>query len=133
MAPPFASLDFVYAPSRDVAAEARHLVEVAGAEHVFSIEAFGGTRVAMLRLATDGPALLLADHLDGERPILVHRVADLEAAMAGLRAAGARDLHTFEIPHGPGCAFTAAGGHRVAVYELTRPDVPERFGGRFDF
>src|SRR5260221_7264059 len=65
----FQSLDFIYVPSRDVAAEVVHLVSVVGAEHVFSIEAFGA-RVAMVRLAAGPPALLLADHLDGERPVL---------------------------------------------------------------
>jgi hypothetical protein len=30
---PFESLDFLHVPSRDVAAEAEHLVRVVGAEH----------------------------------------------------------------------------------------------------
>ena len=82
---PFESLDFVYAPSRDVAAEVRRLVEDLGATAVFAIEAFGA-RVAMLRLTDGPPSLLLADHVAGERPILVYRVEDLDAAAAALSA-----------------------------------------------
>jgi hypothetical protein len=100
---------------------------------VFAIEAMG-TRVAMLRLADpDSPAVLLAGHLTGERAVLVYRVADLEAGMAELRGRGCDPGPRFEIPHGPCCAFETPGGHRLAIYELTRPEVPERFAGRRDF
>jgi hypothetical protein len=127
----FVSLDFVYTPSADPAAEARQMVDLLGAEHVFSIERFG-TRVAMLRLAP-GPAIVLAAHLTGERPFLVHRVDDLEAAMAELEGRGWAREPVGGFPYGPLCAFTVAGGHRFAIYELTRPDIEERIAGRFDF
>ena len=131
-APPFEALDFLYVPSKDVAADAEHFATVLGAEHVFSIEAYG-TRVAMLRLAAAGPAVLFADHLEGERPILVYRVADLEACMDLLRARGWKEAPVFGIPHGPCCAFDTPGGHRLAIYELTRPEMDTRFSGRRDF
>jgi hypothetical protein len=129
---PFASLDFVYVPSADVAAEAEHLAGVLGAEVVFAIEAYG-TRVAMLRLAPGPPALLLTDHLEGERPILIYRVDDLKATMADLQERGFQGAPVFGIPHGPCCSFTTPGGHRIAIYELTRPEVERRFAGRRDF
>ena len=104
-----------------------------GGELVFAIEAMG-TRVAMVRLAAGGgPDLLLAGHLDGERPVLVYRVGDLEAATAELRGRGWEPAPRFGIPHGPCCAFTAPGGHRFAIYELIRPEVGEHFAGRRDF
>jgi hypothetical protein len=56
-----------------------------GAELVFAIEAFG-TRVAMARLAPDSPPVLLAGHLEGDQPVPVYRVADLDQATAELRA-----------------------------------------------
>lgn len=128
MAAPFEALDFLYMPSRDPAAELAHFEAALGAEVVFAIEAFN-TRVAMLRLG-DGPALLLAGHLEGERPVLVFRVADLEAAIRELGGSvGAR----FEIPFGPGCEVTAPGGHRLAVYQRTRPAMSQRLAGRRDF
>jgi hypothetical protein len=34
---------------------------------------------------------------------------------------------------GPCCSFTTPGGHRIALYELTRPEVPKQFEGRRDF
>jgi hypothetical protein len=120
-------------PSADVAAEAAQLVDVLGGELVFAIEAMG-TRVAMVRLASEpSPPLLLAGHLEGERPVLVYRVPRLDAATGELRERGFDPGAAFGIPHGPCRAFTVPGGHRFALYELTRPDVPERFAGRRDF
>lgn len=132
MAPPFESLDFVYVPSRDVAADVRHFTEVLGAELVFAIEAFG-TRVAMVLPAPGPPAVLLAGHLDDERSILVFRVADLDAAVAAVEARGYEAGERFGIPHGPGCMLDAPGGQRLAVYQLTRPEAPARLVGRRDF
>jgi hypothetical protein len=130
--PPFEQLDFLYVPSRDVAAELRQLVEVIGARVVFAIEAMG-TRVAMVELSAGPPALLLAGHLDGERPVLVYRVADLEAAIAALERRGWEPQPRFEIPHGPCCSFEIIGGHRIAIYEAARPGMTEHFAGRRDF
>jgi hypothetical protein len=128
----FERLDFVYTPSRDTAADAEHATGVLGGRLVFAIEAFGA-RVAMVRFAEDGPAVLYADHLEGERPILVFRVGDLEAAVAALEGRGVAGGHRFEIPPGPGFAWATPAGHRLAVYALTRPGVLDRFEGRHDF
>ena len=119
-------------PSADVARDAAELVNVLGGELGFAIEAMG-TRVAMVRMApAPSPPLLLAGHLDGERPVLVHRVASLDAATGALRERGFDPGPAFDIPHGRCRAFTATGGHRFAIYELTRPEVAERLAGRRD-
>jgi hypothetical protein len=128
----FESLDFLYMPSRDPAAEARYFSEALGARVVFAIEAFG-TRVAMVELTGDAPALLFAGHLDGERPILVYRVADLDAAITELTKRGCEVGTLFGIPHGPCAEIEAPGGHRLAIYELTRPEAPEHLAGRRDY
>lgn len=128
----FDSLDFLYMPSHDVASELGHFEEVLGGEVVFAIEAFG-TRVAMVRLAPQPPALLLAGHLEGDRPVLVFRVDGLDEAIARLEQRGAKAGTRFGIPHGPGCEFFLPGGHRLALYELTRPEAAERLAGRRDF
>jgi len=125
-------LDFLYMPSRDVAADLGYFTEVLGGRVVFAIQAMG-TRVAAVRLTEQPPLVLLADHLEGERPILVYRVPDLDAAMADLEARGWQRQHTLEIPHGPCCSFQTPGGHRVALYQLTRPEVAAHFEGRRDF
>ncbi|HET6777109.1 MAG TPA: hypothetical protein VFH81_04985, partial [Actinomycetota bacterium] len=72
MAAPFAQLDFLYCPSGDVAVEASYFTDVLGGEFVFAIES-GGTRVAAIRLTGGPPLFLLADHVEGDRPILVYR------------------------------------------------------------
>ncbi|HEY3208725.1 MAG TPA: hypothetical protein VGL18_02900 [Actinomycetota bacterium] len=128
----FQQLDFLYMPSRDVAADTAHLSEVMGGRVVFAIEAMG-TRVAAIQLAQGSPVLLLTDHLEGERPILVYRVPDLRSALAQLESRGWERQHTFEIPHGPCCSFRTPGGHRFALYQLTRPEAAAHFDGRRDF
>jgi hypothetical protein len=128
----FESLDFVYLPSRDVAGELTHLCDGLGGQVVFAIEAFG-TRVAMVRLATGGPPVLLAGHLEGEQPVLVFRVAELEAALGELARRGVEIGARFGIPHGSGAELVLPGPQRIAIYELTRPQAGERLAGRRDF
>jgi hypothetical protein len=119
-------------PSQDVASEAEHFTRVLGGRLVFAIEAYG-TRVAMVQCSDDPPDLLLADHLTGERPILVYRVGNLDRAIETLEARGWKTEPRFGIPHGPCCSFRTPGGHRLAIYELTRPHAAEHFAGRRDF
>jgi hypothetical protein len=130
--PPFLGLDFLYMPSADVGRDIEYFTAVLGARLEFAIEAFG-TRVAMVRLSDEPPALLFAEHLGGERPVLVYRVDSLDAAMAALERRGWAPGPVAGIPHGPICAFRSDGGHRLALYELTRPEAAERLLGRRDF
>ena len=129
---PFLQLDYLYTPSHDVAADARYFTEVLGGTLAFSIDSMG-TRVAMVRLSAGPPHVLLTDHLEGDRPIFIYRVPDLAKALAGLRAKGWKKKRSLEIPMGPCCSFATPGGHRIALYELTRPDVVKHFEGRHDF
>ncbi len=128
----FESLDYVYMPSRDVAADMAYFTDVLGAHLVFAIDGMGA-RVAMFELTEGPPRLLLADHLEGDRPVLVYRVADLDAASAELRARGWAEGHGLEIPQGPVRSFAGPGGHRLAIYERSRPGIEESFEGRRDF
>jgi hypothetical protein len=128
----FEELDFIYMPSGDVSRDVRYFEDVLGARVVFAVEGMG-TRVAMVELTDQPPRILLAGHLEGERPVLVYRVSDLESAMRELTARGWQRGHKLEIPHGPVCTFSTPGGHRLAVYQLTRPEVADHFAGRRDF
>jgi len=119
-------------PSTDVAADVRHFTSMLGAAVVFAVEGMGA-RVALLRIADGPPRVLLADHLEGERPILVYRVASLKKAVADLKANKAKKLQELELPMGRCASFRTANGHRFAVFELTRPQVLEHFKGRRDF
>jgi hypothetical protein len=128
----FDELEFVYLPSDDVESELAHYVDGLGATVVFAIERFD-TRVAMLRLTTDGPKLLLAQHLHGDQPVLVFRVADLTAAEAELRARGVPIGDRFGFPDGDASEVGLPGPQRIAIYERTRPDRAASIVGRRDF
>lgn len=128
----FDELDFVYLPSRDVAADVAHFTTGLGGELVFAIERFG-TRVAMVSLTVDGPKLLLAGHLEGEQPILVFRVDDLEAAITALQGRTVTIGSHFEMPYGVGVEVCAPGPHRLALYERTHPQRGDSLAGRRDF
>ena len=129
---PFESLDFVYMPATDVAAELEHIATVLGGEVGWAIERFG-TRVAMVRLAPGSPHVLLAEHLEGERPVLVYRVASLEAAVAELEGRGWVEQVRAGMPYGPLSVFATPGGMQLAIYENTRPHATEMLAGRRDF
>ncbi len=129
---PYLQLDYLYTPSSDVAADARYFTEVLGGRLAFSIEGMGA-RVAKIELTAGPPHVLLTDHLEGDRPIFIYRVADLDEAMRALKKRGWTKAQTLEIPMGPCCSFTTPSGHRVAIYQMTRPEVGSHFDGRFDF
>jgi hypothetical protein len=115
-----------------VAADAGYFTEVLGGRLRFAIDSMG-TRVAAIELTGGPPLVLLTDHLEGERPIMVYRVPDLPAALDELEARGWERVPGFDIPHGPCSSFRAPGGHRVALYQLTRPEAADHFEGRRDF
>jgi glyoxalase/bleomycin resistance protein/dioxygenase superfamily protein len=125
-------LDFVYMPSADVAADMEYFTSVLGGRLIFAVEGMG-TRVAMVELTEDPPRILLAGHLDGDQAVLVYRVDDLGVAMRELEGRGWKREPSFEIPHGPVSSFRTPGGHRIAIYQLVRPEVGEHFAGRRDF
>jgi hypothetical protein len=126
----FGRLDFVYLPSRDVAADLEHWTR-AGGEVVFAVERFD-TRVAMLTLG-DGPGFLLAQHLEGEAPVLVYRVDDLAATVADLTGRGLGVSERFDFTYGEAVEVRSPGPQRVAVYERSRPDRGDSLRGRRDF
>ena len=128
----FEQLDFVYMPSRDAAKDVEFFTGTLGARLVFAVAGMG-TRVAMLELTDGPPRVLLAEHLDGDRPVLVYRVEDLASALDELESRGWHRGGTFEIPQGPICSFAAPGGQRIALYQLARPEVEAHFVGRRDF
>jgi len=124
-------LDYLYTPSEDVAGDLRYFVEVLGATFGFAIED-GGIRVAMVEL--DGPpAILLTDHLEGDRPIHLYAVDDLGSVRRDLAGRGWKEERAVELPPGPAITFRTPGGLRLAIYQPVRPFVVESFKGRRDF
>jgi catechol 2,3-dioxygenase-like lactoylglutathione lyase family enzyme len=126
------SLDLLYVPTRDAAADLRFYRDVLGGRVVFAIEAMG-TRVAEVALGEGGPRLVLAEHLHGEAPVLLHRVESLDETLAELRDRGLDPERRVELPLGPAATFRSPGGQRLGLYELTRPGVTEAWAGRADF
>jgi hypothetical protein len=124
-------LDYLYTPSDDVAADLRYFVDVLGAEAVFAIQD-GDVRVAMVQLGTS-PAIVLTDHLEGDRPIHLFAVQDLAAAGRELEARGWVRERAVELPPGPANTFRTPGGLRLAIYQPSRPFVVDSFRGRRDF
>ncbi|HEX4686826.1 MAG TPA: hypothetical protein VH228_08585 [Nocardioides sp.] len=129
--PVLGSLDFVYYPSPDAAADLAHWTERLGAKPVFAVERFE-TRVACVEPG-DGPAVLFAEHLEGDRPVLLYRVGDLTAAAAALRERGVEVGESFEFPFGEGALLTSPGPQRLAIYERSRADRGSSLRGRRDF
>jgi hypothetical protein len=129
---PFQQLDYLYTPSHDVAADVRYFTEVLGGRLGFAVEGMGA-RVAMVELTDGPPHVLLTDHLEGDRPIYIYRVEDLKKATTNLKKRGLKKLNNLEIPMGPCSSFVTPNGHRIALYELARPNVLEHFMGRKDF
>ena len=128
----FEGLDFLYTPSRDVVADKADFVDVLGGRLVFAIDD-GGIKAALIELTDGPPGILLTSHVEGDRPIMVYRVADHGQAVAELRRRGWTPSRSLEIPQGPCTSFRTPGGHRIAVYQLVRPDVLDHFAGRRDF
>jgi hypothetical protein len=124
-------LDFVYCPSRDAAVDRDHWTDRLGAEPVFAIERFD-TRVACVQPG-EGPMVLFAQHLDGDRPILLYRVDDLAGATEELRRRGVEVGEPFGFPYGEGAELANPGPQRVAVYERNQPERGESIRGRRDF
>jgi hypothetical protein len=65
--------------------------------------------------------------------VLVYRVADIDEGRAELRKRGWKKGRMLELPMGSALSFTAPGGQRVALFELSRPFVERSFRGRRDF
>ena len=128
----FESLDFLYVPTPDVVRAVEYYVSVLGAELVWRVR-HNEAIVANVRISPTGPALLLANHLHGNVPLLIYRVLDLDAVVATLKSRGWQaESGPFEIPHGPCVTFRDPSGQRFALYQLVRPEANEHFKGRFD-
>ena len=129
---PIEALYVLYVPSRDVEADLRFYRGRARARVAFAIEAMG-TRVAEVVICPQGPRMVLAAHLPGDAPLLLHRVSDLDETLKQLSARGLRLDGRVELPLGPCATFRSPGDQRLGLYQLTRPEVDEQFAGRRDF
>jgi predicted enzyme related to lactoylglutathione lyase len=132
MAEPFESLDYLYIPAPDFDAAVRFYTVTIGGELRWRIHD-GGVRVAAVRLDGSGPPVLLASHLASHHALLIYRVRSIAEVRRRLVDEGWSDVDPpFEIPQGPCLVFRDPGGQRLAIYERVRPEIDEKFEGRFD-
>jgi hypothetical protein len=124
-------LDFVYCPSADAAADRDHWTERLGATAVFAVERFD-TRVACVAPG-EGPAVLFAEHLEGDRPVLLYRVDDLATTIRALQDRGVEVGETFGFPYGEGAELSNPGPQRVAIYQRNQAERGDSLRGRRDF
>jgi catechol 2,3-dioxygenase-like lactoylglutathione lyase family enzyme len=132
MTPPFESLDYLYLSAPDLDATIDFYARVLGGELLWRIHE-GSTRVAAVRLTAADPVVVLADHLAPGQDVFVYRVAGLDAARRLLEERGwSNDVESVELPQGPCRILRDPSGHRVGIYERTRPWFDARLAGRID-
>jgi hypothetical protein len=125
MTPPLGRIEYLYVGTADFDRDSGYYRAVLGAERVWAFRAFGA-RVAAFRLGP-GPLVLLADHRPAPSCMPILAVADLEAAVAELRARGWRsEGEVFEVPNGPCCRFADPSGNPYALFQNDRPRAMER-------
>jgi predicted enzyme related to lactoylglutathione lyase len=125
MTPPLGTLEYLYVGTADFDRDCAYYAKVLGAERVWAFRAFGA-RVAAF-CVSHGPLLLLADHRPALGCMPVFAVADLDAAVASLRARGWQSQgEAFEIPGGPCYRFADPSGNPFALFQNDRPDAMEQ-------
>ncbi len=125
MTPPLGKLEHLYIGTADFDRDSAYYANVLGAERVWAFNAFGA-KVAAFRLC-DGPLVLLADHRPALSCMPVIAVADLDAAVAALKARGWQsEGEAFEIPNGTCYRFADPSGNAYALFQNDRPDAMER-------
>jgi predicted enzyme related to lactoylglutathione lyase len=130
--PLFEALDYLYLPAPEIEAAIAFYTETLGGELLWRIRD-GDTWVAAVRLAPAAPLVVLANHLEPGRGLLVYRARSLAETQRRLAGHGwSVEGEPFELPQGPCVVFRDPGQQRLAAYERVRPGVEERFQGRFD-
>lgn len=126
----FLSLDFIYVPAKNFDEMLEYYSKVLEAKVVWKVKGMG-TTVAQLKISEQGPAILLAEHLEGTVPILIYRVENFKQEVEKLKKQGMKG-NQLEIPHGPCYSFETTGKQRIAIYQLARPEANSFFKGRND-
>jgi predicted enzyme related to lactoylglutathione lyase len=131
-APLFEALDYLYLPAPDIAVAIAFYTETLGGELLWRIRE-EDTWVAAVRLAPNGPLVLLANHLEVGQGLLIYRVRSLTETHQRLTSVGwSVEGEPFELPHGPCLVFRDPGQQRLAAYERVRPEADAHFQGRLD-
>jgi predicted enzyme related to lactoylglutathione lyase len=120
---PVGKLVYLYVGTDDVERDRHFYVEALGAQPVWRFRAFA-TEVAAVRLTSDGPLVLLAEHRPAPSCLPIWSVPDLDAAVARLEASGfeAR-AETAGTPDGPVHVLRDPSGNELGLLRQDRPDA----------
>lgn len=130
--PLFEALDYLYLPAPEIEAAIDFYTETLGGELLWRIRD-GDTWVAAVRLVPAAPLVVLANHLEPGRGLLVYRARSLAETQRRLADHGwSVEGEPFELPQGPCVVLRDPGEQRLAAYERVRPGMDEHFQGRFD-
>jgi predicted enzyme related to lactoylglutathione lyase len=128
----FEALDYLYLPAPEIEAAIAFYTEALGGELLWRIR-HGETWVAAIRLGSDAPLVVLANHLQPGQGLLIYRARSLADTQRALASHGwSVEGEPFELPQGPCVVFRDPGQQRLAAYERVRPGVDAHFQGRFD-
>jgi predicted enzyme related to lactoylglutathione lyase len=117
---------YLYTGSADVPADVAFYRDVLGAEVVWHHRAMGA-EVAAVRLAGDGPLVLLADHRDAPSILPIWAVEDVDEAEERLRRAGWEgQAGRVEVPDGPCLLLRDPSGNEIGLLQQTRPGVMDQ-------
>jgi hypothetical protein len=129
--PLFEALDYLYLPAPEIEAAIAFYTQTLGGELLWRVR-HEDTWVAAVRLAPGAPLVVLANHLEPGRGLLVYRARSLDETRRMLARQGwSVEGEPFELPHGPCLVFRDPGEQRLAAYERVR-DADRFFEGRFD-
>ena len=110
------ALDILYLPSRDVEADIRFYRDTLGARVASRSRRWAPAWQRSRSRST--VRMILADHLPGDAPVLLHRVSDLDETLSELGARGLELEAQLELPLGPCATLRSPGGQRLGLYEL---------------
>ena len=123
----FDRLDFVYQPSRNVAADLTYYVDTLGAEVVFTVERFD-TRVAMLGSATTARTCCSPNTSTATPPC-----SCTGSTTSPPHGNGSPPPSRSSCPFGDGLILASPAPQRIAVDERTQADRGASLTGRRDF
>lgn len=127
----FESLDFLYVPATNIEVSIRYYTNMLDGELLWKIHAYG-VWVVCIKISTNEPHILLADHIEKKDLILNYRVNNLDKTFSELKSRGWIEEKKIEILNDPCYTFRDPAGNHIAIYENKRPDVMKEFKGRID-
>lgn len=121
----FGRLAYLYLGTSDAATDLAFYQEAFGAQLVWRFHAFG-TDVGAVRIASEGPLVVLAEHRPAPSCLPIWTVADLDAAVERLaRSKFAPAGETVGTPDGPVHVLRDPSGNEIGLLRADRPGALE--------